>query len=65
MGREEVIRAIRRQGPSRVPLLFFNRDREQSDLIQIEVVRNFTGKGADRSKWGFRWSRLDPTMGQP
>jgi hypothetical protein len=63
--KEQVLRAIHRRGPSYVPLLFFNRDREQSDLIQLDVVRNFLGEKGNRSEWGFRWSRLDRTMGQP
>ena len=65
MRRELVVRAIRRQNPPRVPLFFFNRDRERSDIILIDVVRNFGGQQEDRSEWGFRWSRLDRTMGQP
>jgi uroporphyrinogen decarboxylase len=57
--------AIRRQGPARVPILFFNRDKEQSDIVIVDVVRHFTGPGEDRSEWGFTWERLDRTMGQP
>ena len=58
-------RAIRMQVPDYVPILFFNKDKEQSDIIMIDVVRHFGGPNADLSEWGFRWERKDDTMGQP
>ena len=63
--REQVQRAIRFQDPSRVPVLHVNRDQERSDIVLIDVVRHFLGERGDHSEWGFRWSRLDSTMGQP
>jgi len=62
---EQVRRAIQRQGPDYVPLLFFNQDKEQSDIVVIDVVRHFMGAAEDRSEWGFDWEKLDRTMGQP
>jgi uroporphyrinogen decarboxylase len=62
---EQVKKAIHMQGPDYVPVLFFNKDREQSDLIMIDVVRHFMGQKKDMSEWGFRWERKDETMGQP
>jgi hypothetical protein len=62
---EQVKRAIHRRSPEYVPILFFNQDQEQSDLIVVDVVRHFMGLSEDRSEWGFAWEKLDRTMGQP
>lgn len=62
--KERVKRAIERRGPDRVPLLYFNRNLEQSDIILIDVVRHFMGAAKNRSEWGFSWERHDDTMGQ-
>jgi uroporphyrinogen decarboxylase len=62
---EQVRKAIRRQGPEYVPLLFFNGDRSQSDIIIIDVARHFLGPGGLQSEWGFTWDKRDETMGQP
>ena len=51
--------------PDFVPILFFNKDKEQSDIIMIDVVRHFMGEKEDTSEWGFIWERFDETMGQP
>jgi uroporphyrinogen decarboxylase len=63
--RERVRRAIRFRSPDAIPILFFNKNREESDIILIDVVRHFTGPNKDRSEWGFEWERRDETMGQP
>lgn len=63
--KEQVIKAIKMEGPDNVPILFFNRDKEQSDIIIIDVVKHFNGSSKDESEWGFRWERYDETMGQP
>jgi uroporphyrinogen decarboxylase len=63
--REEVIKAIRRQSPSYVPVYFFNRDQDESDIVAFEVQRHFIGADKDKSEWGFAWNRMDETMGQP
>jgi uroporphyrinogen decarboxylase len=62
---EQVKKAITMQGPEYVPILFFNKDFEQSDIMLIDVVRHFTGENKDVSEWGFTWERHDETMGQP
>jgi len=63
--KEQVRAAIQRRGPEYVPLYFVNRDQELSDIVMIDVVRHFQGRGKDHSEWGFSWERLDRTMGQP
>lgn len=65
MRRGEVIKAITFSGPTRVPIYFFNRDQDQSDIVAIEVQNHFMGPGENISEWGFTWERLDETMGQP
>lgn len=62
---EQVKKAIYRQSPDYVPVLFFNSDKEQSDIIMVDVVRHFMGPNEDVSEWGFKWERHDETMGQP
>ncbi len=61
---EQVQKAMRLAGPDYVPILFYNADREQSDIIVIEVERHFMGEGKDQSEWGFTWDRRDETMGK-
>lgn len=63
--KERVKAAIRMTGPDHVPILLYNRDFEQSDIILVEVVRMWDGPNKDRSEWGFVWEREDETMGQP
>lgn len=65
MRRDEVFKAIKRAGPAYVPIYFFNRDQDQSDIVALDVQFHFMGPGEDRSEWGFSWERLDETMGQP
>ena len=65
MRRDEVFKAIRRTGPAYVPIYFFNRDQDQSDIVAQDVQFHFMGPGKDYSEWGFAWERLDETMGQP
>jgi uroporphyrinogen decarboxylase len=63
--RERAWRAVHMQGPDRVPLLLFNRDFEQSDLMLIDIVKMWGGEQHNYSEWGFFWKRKDNTMGQP
>jgi len=63
--REQVFRAIECTGPDYVPIYLFNKDEDQSDVVAIGVQHHFMGPKADVSEWGFRWQRLDETMGQP
>ena len=60
-----MIKAVKMQGPDYVPLLFINKDRDQSDIIMIDVVEHFGGVKENLSEWGFKWIRYDETMGQP
>lgn len=62
---ENVNKAINRDNPNYVPILFFNKDKDQSDIILIDVVRHFMGEREDLSEWGFVWERQDNTIGQP
>lgn len=62
---ERVRRAIRFDHPDRIPLLFFNRDRQLGDLLMVDIQNHFGGPDGLDSEWGFRWERLDATMGQP
>lgn len=60
-----VKRAIQLKETSSIPMLYFNRDREQSDIIIDDIGRNFIGENQRLSQWGFEWDRLDGSMGQP
>jgi len=60
-----VQKAISFQRPEYIPILFFNRDKDQSDLIMIDVVEHFGGEDKLTSEWGFVWEKHDETMGQP
>ena len=53
--------------PPRVPILFFNKDQERSDIRTTSYgeALDFPYRGTNRSEWGFLWERLDDTMGQP
>jgi len=62
--KDEVRKAIEMEGPKYVPIFFFNRDQEQSDILQVDIQNHFGGAGEDISEWGFRWERTDGTMGQ-
>lgn len=62
---ERVRRTIHFAHPDRVPLLFFNRDRQEGDLVMVDIQNHFGGPDGLDSEWGFRWERLDATMGQP
>ena len=44
---------------------YFNSDREQSDILVLDAGLHFMGKDRGRSEWGFKWKRVDETMGQP
>jgi uroporphyrinogen decarboxylase len=63
--RDQVIRAIRRDHPDYVPLIIWNQDFDQSDIVYGEIQKHFLGENRDYSEWGFYWSRKDETMGQP
>jgi len=67
ISKEIVKRAVTRTGPPRMPLLYFNEFIEKSDIIRTSYgsAKNFVPDDPNRSEWGFRWERLDDTMGQP
>jgi len=60
-----VLKAISWTGPAYVPIYFFNKDQDQSDIVATEIQHHFLGPNGDCSEWGFTWERLDETMGQP
>ncbi len=62
---DQVVKAIRFEGPDYVPVYLFNRDFQDSDIVSFDIQHHFEGPGKDMSEWGFRWRRLDETMGQP
>ena len=65
--REQVKKAICRQGPDYVPLFIFDGDRSDSDLIQIDLERFYLGPDKNLSEWGFQWDSTDTNipMGTP
>ena len=63
--REQVIAAIDFSGPDYVPIYFFNRDIDKSDVVQAGMGCQSESGDADLSEWGYRWERVDATMGQP
>jgi uroporphyrinogen-III decarboxylase len=58
--------AIRFKGPERIPVCYPYNWRI-SDIVNVDVVRNFTGPDKVRSEWGFEWAHLENelAMGQP
>ena len=65
MRRDEVFKAINFDGPSYVPICFFNADFDISDVVLKDVQHHYMGPDQTVSEWGFTWERLDETMGQP
>jgi uroporphyrinogen decarboxylase len=65
MRRDQVLKALTFQNPSYVPIYYFNQNQDQSDLVAFAIQKHFIGPNKDRSEWGFAWSRMDETMGQP
>ncbi len=63
--KEQVNKAIKFDKPDYTPILYFNQDKIDSDIILIDVIRHFMGKEENLSEYGFIWEREDETMGQP
>ena len=63
--KERVKRAIHFQNPDRLPILMFNKDLEEGDIILCDVVEHLGGENRNVSEYGFVWERFDATMGQP
>lgn len=62
--RQRVRKAIRFEKPDRVPMLHFNFDKEDSDIVLVDIQQHFGGADGLQSEWGFVWERVDGTMGQ-
>ena len=63
-GKERVKRAFGFQNPDRIPVVMFNKDFEEGDVIICDVVKHFGGPENRVSEFGFSWERVDRTMGQ-
>ncbi len=65
--KEYVKRTVEFKSDGSVPIFYFNRDTEKSDIIMegLDCASDFTPAVEGQSEWGFVWSRLDETMGQP
>ena len=63
--KERVKKAIRFEKPDRTPVLIYNQDFMESDVIVCNIIDHFLGEKRDHSEYGFVWERFDGTMGQP
>jgi len=65
--REIVLRAIERRQPPRVPICYCNRDLDCSDTLGVGVgiAAGFQPQQPGETEWGYLWTSLDGTMGQP
>ena len=65
--KETVYRTIEFKNPPRVPINYFNRDIELSDtaVIGFAPARGFVQRMPGETEWGYVWTSLDDTMGQP
>jgi len=65
--RERVRRAIDFTGPDRVPLLYFNQDKDLSDIVLLPFGKaaSFLDPNPQATEWGYVWEKIDGTMGQP
>jgi hypothetical protein len=71
-GKERVQRAIRFGTPDRVPVVFWNRDQTEGDLLLYHLALGAPGDGTpnawnwQQNEWGYRLESLgDGTMGHP
>ncbi len=65
--KDRVHRAIEFGSPDRVPICYFNRDIERSDVLATGFgpPTGFRPSEPGATEWGFIWHKLDETMGQP
>lgn len=65
--KEIVDRAVEMRKPPRVPVYFFYKDIEQSDIVFTCISKpdGLRDENPLKSEWGFVWEKLDDTMGQP
>ena len=66
-GRERTIRAVKMQNPDMVPVYYFNKDIEKSDIVSFPMgtARSFSPKVHGETEWGYVWETIDDTCGQP
>ena len=67
MNRKDLVKkTIKFQDPNRIPLFIFNGDRNDSDIMQIDLERFYLGSKKNITEWGFEWDNPDPLlMGTP
>jgi uroporphyrinogen-III decarboxylase len=65
--REQVIKAIHFKKPDYIPIFIFDGEREDSDIIQIDLERFYLGPKKNITEWGYEWDnkRPDIPMGAP
>lgn len=63
--KERVKSAIYMKKPDQLPVYLYNKDQEESDIVVVDVVKQWMGENKDSSEWGFKWIKHDGTMGQP
>lgn len=65
--KEVVKMAVEMRNPPRIPILFFNRDLEKSDIkiIGYGPAADYKPDIKNKTEWGFEWVKMDDTMGQP
>jgi hypothetical protein len=71
-GKERVERAVEFRNPDRVPVVFWNRDHTQGDVMLYHLSLGAPGDGSvnawdwSENEWGYRLEKLgDGTMGHP
>ena len=71
-GSQRVLRAIQMQSPDRVPIVFWNRDQAQGDVMLYHLSLGSAGEGSVNAwdwsvnEWGYVLEKLgDGTMGHP
>ncbi len=64
--KEQVKKAVYRQGPAYLPLMY-GATYDDSDIINVPVEKHFLGPDRDISEWGFQWEYTDRNLnfGQP
>ena len=65
--KERVRRTVDFEYPDKVPLLYFNKDKERSDIVLLPYGKaaSFHHPDPEATEWGYVWERIDGTMGQP
>ncbi|MHB8897597.1 MAG: uroporphyrinogen decarboxylase family protein [Thermoguttaceae bacterium] len=70
--RQRVLKAIQFRSPDRVPVVFWNRDQAQGDVMVYHLSLGVPGEGSvnawdwSTNEWGYRLEKMgDGTMGHP